>query len=234
MTWHIGAKPGEIADKILLPGDPLRAKHIANTFFENPILINEIRNMLGYTGTYKGHKVSVLGTGMGMPSMAMVAEELIQDHGVKKLIRVGTCGALNEKVKVRDVVIALGATTDSSMPHNIFGPSINFAPIPDYSLLENSVAAARELKKPFHVGNVLSQDRLFDDEINMKKLASYEILAAEMEAAALFLTAAKHHVQSAAIMTVSNHILTGEETPAKERETSFNDMVEIALEAVIR
>ncbi len=234
MTWHISAKPGEISDKILLPGDPLRAKHIANTFFENPVCINEIRNMLGYTGTYKGHKISVLGTGMGMPSMAMIAEELIQDHGVKKLIRVGTCGALNEKIKIRDIVIALGATTDSSMPHNIFGPSINFAPLPDYSLPENAVTAARELKKTFHIGNVLSQDRLFDDEINMKKLIAYGIIAAEMEAAALFLIAAKHNVQAAAIMTVSNHIITNEETSAQDRATSFNDMTEVALETLIR
>lgn len=233
MSLHIAAKSGEIADRILLPGDPLRAKYIAETFLEDAHEYTSVRNILGYTGTYKDHRISVQGTGMGMPSISIYANELIRDYGVKKLFRVGTCGALHMNIHVRDIVIAQATSTDSSMVHNTFGPAINFAPTADYALLENAVAAGRELRLPVHVGNVLSQDRLYDDEIDLKKLAAYGVLAAEMEAAALYMIAAKYHVQSLALFTVSNHILTGEETTVQERETSFNDMISLALNTAI-
>jgi len=234
MSLHIAAKSGEIADRILLPGDPLRAKYIAETFLEDAHEYTSVRNILGYTGTYKEHRISVQGTGMGMPSISIYANELIRDYGVKKLFRVGTCGALHMNIHVRDIVIAQATTTDSGMVHNTFGPAINFAPTADYALLENAVAAGRELCLPVHVGNVLSQDRLYDDEIDLKKLAAYGVLAAEMEAAALYMIAAKYRVQALALFTVSNHILTGEETTIQERETSFNDMISLALNTAIR
>ncbi|MBQ9365846.1 MAG: purine-nucleoside phosphorylase [Schwartzia sp.] len=233
MTWHIAAKKGEIAERVLLPGDPLRAKHIAETFLDDAKEYTHIRNMLGFNGTYKGVPISVQGTGMGMPSMAIYANELIREYGAKVLIRTGTCGALQEDVHVRDVVMAQASTTDSQMGENMFQHSIHFAPVANFALLENAVAAARKLKIKFHVGNVLSQDRLYDEELDLKSLANHGVLAAEMETAALYLIAARLHIKALGIFTVSNHILTGEETTPEERETSFNDMARIALEAAI-
>ena len=234
MSWHIGViTPGEIAERVLMPGDPLRAKHIAETFLENPKEYSHVRNMLGFTGTYKGCRVSVQGSGMGMPSMSIYATELIKDYGVKKIIRTGTCGALQTTIHVRDVVIAQATTTDSSMVRNIFTHGMTFAPTGSFPLLEKAVESARALKVPFHVGNVLSQDRLYDDEIDLNKLSAYGVLAAEMETAALYLVAAKYQIEALGIFTVSNHILTGVETSAKDRETSFNDMAHIALETII-
>ncbi|MBP5200749.1 MAG: purine-nucleoside phosphorylase [Schwartzia sp.] len=234
MSWHIGAKSkDEIAERVLMPGDPLRAKHIAKTFLEDVKEYSHIRNMLGFTGLYKGTRVSIQGSGMGMPSMSIYATELITDFGVKKIIRTGTCGALQTTIHVRDVVIAQATTTDSSMVRNIFTHGMTFAPTSSYSLLEKAVQSARELKVPFHVGNVLSQDRLYDDEIDLQKLSAYGVLAAEMETAALYLVAAKYKIEALGIFTVSNHILTGVETSASDRETSFNDMAHIGLETVI-
>ena len=234
MSWHIGAKSkDEIAERVLMPGDPLRAKHIAKTFLEDVREYSHIRNMLGFTGLYKGTRVSIQGSGMGMPSMSIYATELITDFGVKKIIRTGTCGALQTTIHVRDVVIAQATTTDSSMVRNIFTHGMTFAPTSSYSLLEKAVQSARELKVPFHVGNVLSQDRLYDDEIDLQKLSAYGVLAAEMETAALYLVAAKYKIEALGIFTVSNHILTGVETSASDRETSFNDMAHIGLETVI-
>ncbi len=234
MSWHIGAKSkDEIAERVLMPGDPLRAKHIAKTFLEDVKEYSHIRNMLGFTGLYKGKRVSIQGSGMGMPSMSIYATELITDFGVKKIIRTGTCGALQTTIHVRDVVIAQATTTDSSMVRNIFTHGMTFAPTSSYSLLEKAVQSARELKVPFHVGNVLSQDRLYDDEIDLQKLSAYGVLAAEMETAALYLVAAKYKIEALGIFTVSNHILTGVETSASDRETSFNDMAHIGLETVI-
>ena len=170
MSWHISAKPeGEIADRVLMPGDPLRAKHIAETFLEDAKEYSHIRNMLGFTGVYKGKRVSIQGSGMGMPSMSIYATELIQDYGVKKIIRTGTCGALQTTIHVRDVVMAQATTTDSSMVRNIFTHGMTFAPTGSFSMLERAVQSARDLKVPFHVGNVLSQDRLYDDEIDLTK-----------------------------------------------------------------
>ncbi len=233
MSLHIAAKASEVADRVLMPGDPLRAKHMAETFLGEVQQYNHIRNMFGYTGTYKGVRVSIQGSGMGMPSMAIYATELVREFGVKKIIRTGTCGALQEYIHVRDIVIAQAATTDSSMGRNIFGPGISFAPTGDFRLLEQSVAKARELKVPVYVGNVLSQDRLYDEEIDLKLLSRYGVLAAEMETNALYLIGARYQVQTIGIFTVSNHILTGEETSHEDREMSFDDMAKIALETAI-
>ena len=233
-TPHNSAEVGDIAERILLPGDPLRAKYIAENFLTDAKEYSHVRNVLGYTGSYKGTPVSVQGTGMGMPSIAIYVHELISIYGAKKLIRVGSCGALAKDLHIRDVVIAQGTTTDSSMPKNIFGTSVNFAPLADFSLLENAVHHAREKHLPVRVGNVLSQDRFYDDEIDFAKLLGYGVLAAEMETAALYLIAAKFGVQALGIFTVSDHITCDEAraTP-EERERSFNDMIELALESII-
>lgn len=233
-TPHNHAEKGQIAERILLPGDPLRAKFIAENFLDGAELYTSVRNILGYTGTYKGVPVSVQGTGMGMPSISIYVNELISEYGCKKLIRVGTCGALAKDLHIRDVVIAQAATTDSSMPKNIFGTSVNFAPVADFDLLHTAYEKTKELGVPVRVGNVLSQDRFYDDEIDFKKLANYGVLAAEMEAAALYLIAQKFHVQALALFTVSDHI-TMDEAPStvEERQTSFESMIKIALEAVV-
>ncbi|WP_288745572.1 purine-nucleoside phosphorylase [uncultured Enterococcus sp.] len=233
MSVHIEAKTGEIADKILLPGDPLRAKYIAETFLENPVCYNQVRGMLGYTGTYKGERVSVQGTGMGMPSASIYAQELIQSYGVKKLIRVGTCGAISKDVHVRDLVIAQGAVTSSSMVQKNFS-SFHFAPIADFQLLKTAYELATASGVTNHVGNILSEDTFYkDDMTETLQLAELGVMGVEMEAAALYYLGAKFHVQTLAICTVSDHIVTGEETTAAERQTTFNDMMTIGLETLI-
>lgn len=235
MSVHIGAKPGEIADKILLPGDPLRAKFIAETFLENPKQYNNVRGMLGYTGTYKGEKISVQGTGMGVPSISIYVNELIQSYDVKKLIRVGTCGAIQKDVKVRDVILAQGSTTDSQMNRMVFG-GIDYAPLADFDLLKNAYEAGVAKGLNLKVGNVFTSDTFYRDnakEIN-EKLAAYKVLAVEMETTALYTLAAKFDRQALSVLTVSDHIITGEETSAQERQTTFLDMMEVALETAIR
>ena len=232
-TPHIGAEKGDIAERILLPGDPLRAKFVAENFLENPKLYTSVRNILGYTGTYKGVPVSVQGTGMGIPSISISVHELIHEFGCKKLIRIGTCGGMHKNVHLRDVLIAQGATTDSSIMRSIFGPVINYAPLADYHLLETAVAKARELNKPVTVGNVFSADRFYDDDVDNDRLRRYGILAVEMETAALYTLAAEANVQALGIFTVSDHLLTGEACTAEERQTTFQDMMKVALETVI-
>lgn len=234
MSTHIGAKKGDIADKILLPGDPLRAKYIAENFLDNPVCYNEVRGMLGYTGTYKNEKISVQGTGMGVPSISIYVNELIQEYDVKKLLRVGTCGAIQKDVKVRDVILAQAATTDSQVNRMVFG-GIDFAPIADFSLLKNAYNVGIEKELKLQVGNVFTSDSFYREnglEL-LKKLANYQVLGVEMEAIALYTLAAKFNRQALAILTVSDHILTGEETTAEERQTTFNDMIEVALDAAI-
>ena len=233
-TPHIAAEKGEIADRILLPGDPLRAKFIAENFLENAKQYTDIRNILGFTGTYKGVPVSVQGTGVGIPSISVYVHELIKVYGVQKLIRVGTCGAMHKDIHLRDIVIAQAASTDSSIVRNIFGGSINFAPIADYGLLSLAVENSKKLHLPVKVGNVISVDRFYDEEIDNEKLARYGILAVEMEAAALYTLAAQFHVQALALFTASDHLLTGEACSAEERQTTFNDMIKIALETAIQ
>jgi len=232
-TPHIAAAPGEIAERILLPGDPLRAKFIAEHFLEGAQEYTSIRNILGYTGTYRGVPVSVQGTGMGMPSISIYVNELMEHYGVQRLIRVGTCGGMHERVKLRDVLIAQGTTTDSSMIRNIFGGNINYAPLADYDLLAAAVASAKKLNLPVHVGNVISVDRFYDEEIDNEKLRRYGVLAVEMEAAALYTLAAKFGRRALALFTVSDHLVTGERCTAEERQTTFEDMIKIALETAI-
>ncbi|MCA1011068.1 purine-nucleoside phosphorylase [Halobacillus halophilus] len=235
MTTHIGAEKGEIAEKILLPGDPLRAKYIAENFLENPVCYNEVRGMYGYTGTYKGERISVQGTGMGVPSISIYVNELIEGYGVKQLIRVGSCGALQNDVKVRDVILASTSTTDSQMNRMVFG-GIDFAPAADFNLLKNAYDAGTEKGLKLRVGNVFTSDSFYRDNAMdlFKQLADYNVLAVEMETTALYTLAAKYGCQALSVLTVSDHILTGEETTSEERQTTFNEMIEVALEAAIQ
>lgn len=233
MSLHIEAKQGDIADRILLPGDPLRAKYIAETFLDNPVCYNHIRGILGYTGTYKGKRVSVQGTGMGIPSISIYATELMRDYGVKKLIRVGTCGAMRKDIHLRDVIIAQGATTDSSIIRNIFGGSINYAPLADFDLLRTAYEKASAQQIPVRVGNIVSVDRFYDDEIDNDKLTAYGIMAVEMETAGLYVLAAKYGAQALGLFTVSDHLVTKEACTPAERQTSFDDMIRIALETTL-
>ncbi|EPD11338.1 purine nucleoside phosphorylase, partial [Lacticaseibacillus paracasei subsp. paracasei Lpp48] len=222
MSTHIDAPKGAIADVVLLPGDPLRAQYIAENFLDNAQRYNTVRNAFGFTGTFEGRRVSVQATGMGIPSISIYVNELIQDYGVKTLIRVGTAGGMGENVKVRDVVLAQGSSTDSSIILNTFGAGLYFAPLADFNLLREAANLADTSAIRYHVGNVLGEDRFYNDEMDRQKLIDYEVLATEMETPALYLLAAKYHVHALSILTVSNHLVTGEETSAQERQTSFN------------
>lgn len=234
MSVHIAAQPGEIAEKILLPGDPLRAKYIAEKFLDNPKCYNDVRGMLGYTGTYKGVPVSVQGTGMGMPSAAIYVNELVREYGVKQLIRVGTCGSIQKDVHVRDLVIAQAAATSSNIIRNDF-PKHDFPQIADFDLLLKSYNLAQEKGFNIHVGNVLSDDVFYKDSMDeVFRLGEHGVLGIEMEAAVIYYLAAKYQVQALAIMTVSDHILTGEETSSEERQETFDEMMIVALEAIIQ
>lgn len=235
MSVHIAAKKGDIAEIVLLPGDPLRAKFIAETYLQDVVQYNTVRNMFGYTGTYKGVRVSVQGTGMGIPSIMIYANELITEYGVKTLIRVGSAGAMREDVKIRDIVLAQGATTDSSIFENIFEGQVSFSALSNFELLDNVYHTAKQLGHTnVHVGNILSSDRFYNAEMNKEKLANYGVLAVEMEAAGLYALGAQHNVKTLAIVTISDHLITGEETTSQEREQTFTAMMEIALESVIK
>ncbi|AZB43201.1 purine-nucleoside phosphorylase [Bacillus sp. FJAT-42376] len=233
MSVHIGAKEGQIAETILLPGDPLRAKYIAETFLENPECYNKVRGMLGYTGTYKGEKISVQGTGMGVPSISIYVNELIQSYNVQQLIRVGTCGAIQRDVKVRDVILAMSASTDSQMNRMTFG-GIDYAPTADFDLLKRAYDAGSAKGLQLRAGNVFTADMFYNDNADWEKWAKYGILAVEMESSALYTLAAKFGRKALSVLTVSDHILTGEETTSEERQTTFNEMIEVALEAAIQ
>jgi purine-nucleoside phosphorylase len=235
MSVHIGAKKGDIADKILLPGDPLRAKYIAETYLEDVTCYNEVRGMYGFTGTYKGERVSVQGTGMGVPSISIYVNELIQEYDVQKLVRVGSCGALQKDVKVRDVILASTSTTDSQMNRMVFG-GIDYAPTANFDLLKKAYDVGVEKGLKLRVGNVFTSDSFYRDNAMelFNLLAKYNVLAVEMETTALYTLAAKFDREALSILTVSDHIITGEETTAEERQTTFNDMMEVALDAVIK
>lgn len=231
MSTHIGASPGEIADTVLMPGDPYRAKWAAETFLEDAACINEVRGMLGFTGTWKGHRVTIHGSGMGMPSLSIYANELIRDYGARTLIRIGSAGAMQDGVKLRDVVIAMTSSTLSMPSQGVFR-EMRFAPCADYGLLERAVAAARATGTRFHVGGIHSSDAFYDDRPDlMEALTRHGVLAVEMEAAELYTVAARHGAQALAILTISDHLLTHEALPALDRERSFGEMVEIALRA---
>ena len=229
MSTHIGAKPGEIADAVLLPGDPLRAKFIAETYLENPVCSNDIRGMYGFTGTWKGKKISVQGTGMGQPSLSIYVNELFRFYGVQKAIRVGTAGAVSEAANLRDVVIAMSACTDSALNTNRFGGR-HFAPTASFALVKRAYEAACAKGITPLVGSVTSSDMFYDDKSSWKLWAEYGILAIEMEAAELYTLAAQFKREALAILTISDHIAKGTSTTAEERQTTFRDMMEIALE----
>lgn len=232
MSVHINATKGQIAEVVLMPGDPLRAKYIAEHYLTDVEQYNSVRNMFGYTGLYKGQRVSVQGSGMGIPSMMIYANELYTEFGVEKIIRIGSAGSIQTDVNVRDIVLAQGATTDSSIITNIFQGQVNFSPLASFELLDKAYHLAKERGATVHVGNILSSDRFYNAELNKQKLQEYGVLAIEMEAAGLYALAAQHKKQALAIVTISDHILTGEETTAEEREKTFNEMMEIALETV--
>ncbi|GHF64151.1 purine-nucleoside phosphorylase [Seohaeicola zhoushanensis] len=231
MTIHIGARPGDIAETVLMPGDPYRARWAAETFLTEPRLVNEVRGMLGYTGTWKGHPVTIQGSGMGMPSLSIYANELIRDFGVQTLIRIGSCGAMQEKVKVRDVILAMTASTISTPSRGIFR-ELQFAPCADWSLLRAAVTAAEAKGTALHVGGIYSSDTFYDERPDLnEQMTRHGILGVEMEAAELYTLAARHGRRALAVLTVSDHLLTGDALPSDQRERSFGDMVEIALEA---
>lgn len=232
MSTHIGAETGQIADRILLPGDPLRAQWVAQTYLTDPQCYSTVRNMLGFTGTYRGTPVSVQGTGMGQPSMAIYAHELMAEYGVQMLVRVGSCGAMRAEVKVRDLVVAMSASTDSGMNRHRFG-GIDYAPTADFDLLARLVEACRRTESDVHVGQVASWDVFYSDRPDLRdRLTEYGVLAVEMETAALYTLAAKHGARAAAVCTVSDSLVTGEATSADERERTFSAMVEATLDAI--
>lgn len=232
-TPHINAVDGAFADTVLFPGDPLRAKYIAETFLENVEQVTDVRNMFGFTGTYKGVRISVMGSGMGIPSASIYATELIKDYGVKNLIRVGTCGAVSTDVKVRDVLIGMGACTDSQVNRLRFKGQ-DFAAIADYDLLSAVVKAADAKGTKYRVGNVFSADLFYTPDPEMfDVMEKMNILGVEMEAAGLYGVAAEFGARALCVCTVSDHIRTGEKTSSEERQTTFNEMIEMTLEAAI-
>jgi len=229
MSFHINAKPGDIAETVLLPGDPLRAKHIADTMLEQVTCYNQVRNMYGFTGLYKGKKVSIQGSGMGIPSIAIYASELISSYEVRRLIRVGSCGALQAELKLRDIILAMSACTDSSFNKLRFH-GMDYAPAASFRLLKNAYDVATNKGIAVKVGNILSSDNFYNADPELWKLwAEYGVLAIEMESAALYTLAAQHQVEALTILTVSDSLVTGEEEPAEAREKAFTQMFEIAL-----
>ncbi len=231
MTVHIGAKPGDIAETVLLPGDPYRARWAAETFLKDARLVNEVRGMLGFTGTWKGHPVTIHGTGMGMPSLSIYVNELIRDYDAKTLIRIGSAGGMQERVKVRDVVLAMSASTLSTPSRGIFR-ELNFAPTADFGLLKGAWEAGSRMGVGLHAGPIYSSDVFYDERPDLnEQMRRHGILCVEMEAAELYTLAARYNRRALAVLTISDHLLTGEELPSADREKSFGDMVEIALSA---
>ncbi|MBY6157980.1 purine-nucleoside phosphorylase [Pseudooceanicola nitratireducens] len=231
MTIHIGAKPGQIAETVLMPGDPYRAKWAAETFLDGAELVNEVRGMLGFTGTWKGHRVTIQGSGMGMPSLSIYANELIRDYGAQTLIRIGSCGAMQDKVKIRDVILAMSATSIST-PSLGFFKEVNFAPTADFGLLKAAYEAAEARSVTTHTGGIYSADVFYAERPDLDEtMERHGILAVEMEAAELYTLAARYGRRALAVLTVSDHLKTHEALPSEDREKSFGEMVEIALEA---
>ncbi|MEM9584582.1 MAG: purine-nucleoside phosphorylase [Pseudomonadota bacterium] len=231
MTIHIGAKPGEIAETVLLPGDPYRAKWAAETFLSDVQLVNEVRGMLGFTGLWNGHRVTIHGSGMGMPSLSIYVNELIKEYDAKTLIRIGSTGAMQEKVGLRDVILAQTSSTLSTPSRGIF-KELNYAPCADFDLLHSAYHAAEDRNVTTHVGGIYSADVFYDERPDLnEQMTRHGILAVEMEAAELYNLAARYGRRALAVLTVSDHLLTGEALPSADREKSFGDMVEIALEA---
>lgn len=229
-TAHIAAQPGDFAKTVLMPGDPLRAKYIAETYFENPVLVNNVRGVNGYTGTYKGKRVSVMASGMGMPSIGIYSYELFKFFDVDNIIRIGTAGTMHPDLKIRDIVIGMGACTDSNFAAQYNLPG-TFAPIASYELLEKAVNVVKEMGIGYKVGNIVSSDVFYSDNPDsLEKWQKMGALACEMEAAGLYMNAARTGKNALAMMTISDSLLTGEATTPEERQTSFNDMMKVALE----
>ncbi len=233
-TPHISAEKGAFAEAVLLPGDPLRAQYIAENFLEDAVQVNAVRNMLGFTGTYNGVPVSVMGTGMGIPSASIYATELIKDYDVKRLVRVGSCGAISTRVNIRDIVIAIGACTDSAVNRARYG-GWDFAATADFELARAAVDAAEAAGKTAHVGNVHSADLFYNPTSHVwDTLENMNVMAVEMEAAGLYGVAAEYGARALTIATVSDHIRTGEATTSEERQSTFGDMISVALDALSR
>ena len=234
MSVHIAAKNGEIADTVLLPGDPKRAKWIAENFLENAVCYTDIRGMLGFTGTYKGKRISVQGTGMGIPSMSIYITELMKDYGVKTLIRVGSAGSYQEDVKIRDIVVALSTSTDSNINNRRF-KGASFAPTVNFDLLSKVLKTAEEKNIKIKAGNILTSDEFYNDDPSyFKKWAEFGVLAVEMETAALYTLASKYKAKALSILTISDSLVSPEITSSEEREKTLNEMIELALETAIK
>lgn len=232
-TPHIEAAAGDFAKTVLMPGDPLRAKFIADNFLENVKQVTRVRNMFGYTGTYKGHEVSVMGSGMGVPSISIYATELYKEYGVENIIRIGSCGAVRDDVNVRDIIIGMAASTDSYVNRKRFN-DCDFAACADFDLLHNVVHTAKHLGKEVRVGNIFTADLFYTPQPEMfTTMENLGILAVEMEAAGLYGVAAELGKKALTVLTVSDHIKTGEQTTADERENTFKDMMELTLESVL-
>ena len=230
MSVHIEAKKGEIAETVLLPGDPMRAKWIADTFLEDIVQYNDVRGMLGFTGTYNGKKISVQGTGMGIPSTLIYCTELITEYGVKNLIRVGSAGSYQKDVEIRDIVLAMAASTNSGL-NTIRFNGADYAPTASFKLFQKAIEVAKDKNIPVKAGGILSSDEFYADEFeSYKKWADYGVLCVEMETSGLYTVAAKHNVNALSILTISDSLVTKERTTADEREQTFKEMIEIALE----
>jgi purine-nucleoside phosphorylase len=231
VSIHIGAAAGEVAETVLMPGDPYRARWAAETFLDDAVLVNEVRGMLGYTGRWRGNRVTIQGSGMGMPSLSIYANELIRDYGARTLIRIGSAGAMQERIAIRDIVLAMTATTLSTPSRGIFRET-NYAPCADWDLLSAAHSAATARGGAVHCGGIYSSDVFYDERPDLtEEMTRHGILAVEMEAAELYTLAARHGCRALAILTISDHLLTKEALPSEQRERSFGDMVEIALEA---
>lgn len=229
-TPHIGAKEGDFAKTVLMPGDPLRAKYIAETYLENPRLVTSVRNMFGYTGTYKGREISVMGGGMGMPSIGIYSYELFNFYGVENIIRIGSAGGFSDKLQMKDIVVGMGACTNSNYAQQ-YGLPGTFAPIADYELMQKAINIANEQGTRVVVGNILSSDPFYNaDETANDKWKSMGVLCVEMEAAALYMNAAKAGKKALCLLSISDHLYTGEALSAEERQVGFGKMMEIALE----
>ena len=238
-TPHIAAKPGDFGKTVLMPGDPLRSKFIAETFLENPVLVNNVRSVYGYTGTYKGVKVSVMASGMGMPAIGIYSHELYNGYGVENIIRVGSAGSIQENINLYDLVLAQGACTDSNFAHQFHIPG-TFAPIASYELLSAAVEAAKAAGATYHVGNVNSSDVFYGDHVGVPEgldsvyaLKKMGVMALEMEAAALYMNAARYGKRALCICTISDHVLKGMETTSEERQTAFTQMMKVALDVAV-
>lgn len=232
-TPHIEAKQGDFAETVLMPGDPLRAKFIAENFLENAKCVTQVRNMFGYTGTYKGKPISVMGSGMGIPSISIYATELYKDYGVENIIRIGSCGAVRDDIKVRDIVIGMAASTDSMVNRQRFN-HCDYAATADFSLLQKVVNTADKMGQNVRVGNIFTADLFYTPQPEMfAVMEKYGVLAVEMEAAGLYGVAAEYGKKALTVLTVSDHIKTGEQTTAQERQNTFKEMMELTLESIL-